>query len=78
VIAQDGDFFGPPVNLASRLVSAAEPNTLLLSEPLTERLGDAWPLEPSPPLSLRGIDTPVAASVLRQFTAVPIQPTASA
>jgi class 3 adenylate cyclase len=74
VIAQDGDFFGPPVNLASRLVSAAEPNTLLLSPSIAERLGTQWPLEPTPALTLRGIAEPVPASVLRTFGAVPEQP----
>ena len=75
VIAQDGDFFGPPVNLASRLVSAAEPNTLLLAPALAERLAGQWPLESIPDLTLRGIDEPVSASVLRVFEPVPTQPT---
>jgi class 3 adenylate cyclase len=79
VIAQDGDFFGPPVNLASRLVSAADPNTVLLAPAMAERLGPEWPLEPTEGLLLRGIEGPVSASVLRQFSAVPRQvtPTAS-
>jgi class 3 adenylate cyclase len=78
VIAQDGDFFGPPVNLASRLVSAADPNTLLLAPAMAERLGPEWPLEPTEGLMLRGIDGPVSASVLRSFSAIPRQPTPTA
>lgn len=79
MIAQDGDFFGPPVNLASRLVSAAEPNTLLLAPALAERLGPDWQLERTEGLQLRGIEGPVTASVFRSFSAVPQQvtPTAS-
>ena len=77
VIAQDGDFFGPPVNLASRLVSAAEPNTFLVAPAMAERLGSAWQLEPTDGLMLRGIEGPVTASVFRQFHDVPTQPTPS-
>ena len=75
VIAQDGDFFGPPVNLASRLVSAADPNTLLIAPGMAERLGAEWPLEQTEGLQLRGIEGPVSASVLRSFHGVPTQPT---
>jgi len=32
VLVQDGDFFGPVVNLASRMVTMAEPGTVLMSE----------------------------------------------
>jgi class 3 adenylate cyclase len=71
VIAQDGDFFGPPVNLASRLVSAAEPNTVLLAPGIAERVGANWPLETSEGLALRGIEGPVTAHVLRTFSGVP-------
>jgi class 3 adenylate cyclase len=78
VIAQDGDFFGPPVNLASRLVSAAEPNTLLLAPAMAERLGPEWPLEPTDGFQLRGIEGPVSASVLRSLHGVPTQPTPTA
>jgi len=73
VIAQDGDFFGPPVNLASRLVSAAEPNTLLIAPAMADRLGPEWPLEQTEGLLLRGIEGPVSARVLRSFSAVPEQ-----
>jgi class 3 adenylate cyclase len=78
VIAQDGDFFGPPVNLASRLVSAAEPNTLLLAPAMAERLGPEWTLEKTDGLMLRGIEGPVTASVFRQFHDVPQQATPTA
>src|SRR3954451_6099374 len=78
VIAQDGDFFGPPVNLASRLVSAADPNTLLVAPGMAERLGPEWPLEKTDGLMLRGIEGRVTASVLRSFSAVPDQATPTA
>ena len=65
VLAQDGDFFGPPVNLAARLVAAAHAGTLLLAADLQERIGDRWPVQSVPPLALRGIEHPVDALVLQ-------------
>jgi class 3 adenylate cyclase len=65
VLAQDGDFFGPPVNLASRLCSAAKPETVLIADDLVERIDGRWPLESVGELTLRGIDRPVAASALK-------------
>lgn len=42
VLAQDGDYFGTPVNLASRLVARAEPGKVLTSGELVEVLGPGW------------------------------------
>ncbi|HWW52304.1 MAG TPA: adenylate/guanylate cyclase domain-containing protein, partial [Acidimicrobiales bacterium] len=46
VLAKDGDYFGPVVNLASRLVSVAYPGTVLVSADTHEALADdarlAW------------------------------------
>ena len=64
VLAQDGDFFGPSVNLASRLVSVAKPETLLMTDRVAERISGRWSVESMGELTLRGIDDPVAASVL--------------
>jgi adenylate cyclase len=38
VLVQDGDFYGPVVNLASRLVGIANPGTVLLSDELHDAL----------------------------------------
>jgi adenylate cyclase len=40
VLVQDGDFYGPVVNLASRLVGVANPGTVLISDKLRSALGD--------------------------------------
>lgn len=44
-LAWDGDYFGPTVNLANRLVNVAWPGTALVCETLGERLGEAPGLE---------------------------------
>jgi adenylate cyclase len=38
VLVRDGDYFGPTVNLAARIVAIAEPGTVLVSEDLHEHL----------------------------------------
>ncbi len=40
VLVQDGDFYGPVVNLASRLVGVANPGTVLVSEELRVHLDE--------------------------------------
>ena len=40
VIDRDGDLFGPPVNLASRITNIAYPGTVLVGEDMRERLAD--------------------------------------
>ena len=66
VLSLDGDYFGPPVNLASRLVGLAEPGTVLLSTDLADRLGDTgWELTTLPPQPVRGYTEPVTAVALR-------------
>jgi class 3 adenylate cyclase len=64
LLAQDGDYFGPPVNLAARLVGAAEPGQVLVSEALRERLDGTYGTTPLPPRELRGIAEPVTPYVV--------------
>ncbi len=40
VLVQDGDFYGPVVNLASRLVGVAHPGTVLVSDEFRTTLGE--------------------------------------
>ena len=63
VLAQDGDYFGAPVNLASRLVASAEPHQVLASAEVVELL-DAACFEVQPPLPLRGYVEPVTPYAL--------------
>ncbi|HJP66299.1 MAG TPA: adenylate/guanylate cyclase domain-containing protein, partial [Actinomycetota bacterium] len=54
VLAREGDFYGPVVNLANRITKAARPGTVLvnegLQEQLAEREGLAFRRVPTPPL----------------------------
>ena len=64
VLAQDGDYFGTPVNLASRLVAAAEAGQVLSAGELVEELRDGWAATPGDPVVLRGFDDPVTPYLL--------------
>jgi adenylate cyclase len=54
VLAREGDYYGPMVNLANRLVKAARPGTVLvndlLQEKLAEREGFSMRRVPAPPM----------------------------
>lgn len=64
VLAQDGDYFGIPVNLASRLTTVAKPGQVLGSGDLIDVLGPSWSAHPGEPLQLRGFDTMVTPFAL--------------
>jgi adenylate cyclase len=59
LLTQGGDYFGPAVNLASRLVDRAEPNTVLVDAQFRERLdgGDGFELKAVGDQRLKGIGT---------------------
>lgn len=59
VLAQDGDYFGMPVNLAARLADSAEPGQLLVDEACAKRLGTAHALGDCEARVLRGFAQPV-------------------
>ena len=65
LLAQDGDYFGPPVNLASRLVAIAQPGEVLAAPPVVPLLDDrrhhAIEREAQ---ALRGIAEPVTPYLL--------------
>ncbi|MGH7570331.1 MAG: adenylate/guanylate cyclase domain-containing protein [Gemmatimonadota bacterium] len=52
---------GDTVNVASRLESAAEPNTVLVSEAVQQRIRDRFEEVELPPLTLKGKSEPVRA-----------------
>ena len=54
VLALDGDYFGPVVNLASRLVGVAEPGDVLASYDVVERIGDRRDVTSLGPQQIRG------------------------
>ncbi|MDA8341365.1 MAG: adenylate/guanylate cyclase domain-containing protein [Actinomycetota bacterium] len=59
VLVQDGDYYGPVVNLASRIVTVARPGTVLVSPDFRAALGeqaaDRFTTKPLRPLPLKGI-----------------------
>ncbi|MDT7545966.1 MAG: hypothetical protein QOE99_2076 [Actinomycetota bacterium] len=59
VLAQDGDYFGPPVNLASRLVAIAAPGEVLAAPSVVPLLGLEHTATEREPQVLRGIAEPV-------------------
>jgi adenylate cyclase len=59
VVSVFGDMYGPVVNLAARLVGAAEPSTVLVSESIFQACGSDFHFEWLSPLELKGISEPV-------------------
>ena len=63
VIVRQGDFYGPTVNLAARLVASAEPGTALadvaLHGRLSQRARPATASSPPASFQLAGFDEPV-------------------
>jgi hypothetical protein len=64
VLAQDGDYFGTPVNLASRLVAKAEPGEVLTAGELVEVLSTGWSAVPGEEATLRGFHDAVPVYAL--------------
>lgn len=60
-----GDYFGPPVNLAQRLTTLAEPGVLLVAEPAAARLDGAVSVSERRRVEVRGVDAPVDVGVVR-------------
>ncbi len=71
ILALDGDYFGNAVNLAARLVAAAEPEQILATGEVHTALTD-WRGEPVAPLALRGFDEPVQAYALHRPAATTV------
>ncbi|MDP9102281.1 MAG: adenylate/guanylate cyclase domain-containing protein [Actinomycetota bacterium] len=65
VLMQDGDYFGPPVNLAARLVAVAEAGQVLVADGLESALGEDWETTALPAQLLRGLDEPVVPYAVR-------------
>ena len=62
VAALRGDFFGPPVHLAARIVAVAAPSTVLVSDDVRARLDGVTPAfacAAEPPIALAGFEGPI-------------------
>ncbi|HEX3823021.1 MAG TPA: adenylate/guanylate cyclase domain-containing protein [Mycobacteriales bacterium] len=65
VLALEGDYFGPVVNLAARLVSMADAGEVLVTVEIVDRLDDAVDIEPLGPRMVRGFTAPIELARLR-------------
>jgi class 3 adenylate cyclase len=63
-VCEDGDYFGRPVIVARRLCDAAGGGDVLVAEPPAEPVAGVS-ARPLTPLSLKGLNQPVAASAMR-------------
>ena len=61
-----GDWFGQPVNLASRITTVARPSSLLVDASLYESVGDAYRASFAGERRLKGIREPVALFRMRR------------
>jgi class 3 adenylate cyclase len=60
-VALNGDYYGPSVNLAARLVAVAQPSTVLVSESVKDAVDDGFSFAETPVSSLRGFPDVTAA-----------------
>ncbi len=59
---REGDYFGPLVNLLSRLVKVGAPGEVVVTEAVAaDVVPERWELRPLAPATLRGIEAPVRA-----------------
>jgi len=59
VVALYGDYYGETVNLAARLVNAADASTVAVSDALRAEAGDGFRFDALPPRELKGFGGPV-------------------
>ncbi len=65
-LARAGDWFGAPVNLASRITAVARPSSLLVDGPLYEAVGSGYRASFAGERRLKGIREPVALFRMRR------------
>lgn len=62
---REGDYYGPLVNLLSRLVKTGAPGEVVVTEAVARELSrEVWSLRPLEPAELRGIGDPVRALIV--------------
>jgi adenylate cyclase len=59
-VARAGDWYGRPVNLASRVTAIARPGSVLGTREVRDAAGDGYRWSPAGRRSLRGVDGQVA------------------
>jgi class 3 adenylate cyclase len=65
VLTQNGDYFGPVVNLASRIVKLAAPGSVVVPSTVRDELADELSFETMGPQVLKGFDEPVEVFTIR-------------
>jgi class 3 adenylate cyclase len=65
VLPLEGDFFGPVVNLAARLVAMADPGEILVTQDVIERLGEGVVAVDLGPRAVRGFTRAIEVASLR-------------
>lgn len=60
VISRFGDYYGPVVNVASRLVEIAPSGSVLVSPEVVEQVGEFFAFEPQEPRTVKGVEAPLA------------------
>jgi adenylate cyclase len=58
-LSRAGDWYGRPVNLASRITSIARPGSVLATRDVRDAVGEAYRWSPAGARSLKGVDGPV-------------------
>lgn len=67
VVVRGGDYFGQPVNLAARLLSLADPGTVLADGGLAGRLDPSrWLVHPQEAQAVKGVQVPVVPYDVRR------------
>jgi class 3 adenylate cyclase len=65
---REGDYFGPLVNVLSRMVKLGQPGELVVTDAAAAQLStDNWKLQALGPRELRGVPGPVKASVVESI-----------
>jgi class 3 adenylate cyclase len=65
VLALEGDYFGPVVNLAARLVSMADAGEVLVTAEIVDRLDGDADVVPLGARTVRGFTAPIELARLR-------------
>ena len=65
-LSRAGDWYGAPVNLASRLTARARPASVLATSEVRERAGDGWTWSSAGPKKLKGLTAPVKTFRVRR------------
>lgn len=64
-IPHSGDWYGAPVNLASRITDVARPSSVLVTKPVRDELGDAFAWSAAGTRRFKGVSSPVSLHRVR-------------